>query len=122
MSIDEMQFGFVSGGGAIDTVCILRGMQEENHAKGRKLYMCFVDLDKVFDRVSRKVLEWAMRKTEIPIGLVRSMMSVHEIAMMRVREDYELSEEFEDEVGMLQGSLLSPFVFAVVVDVVTEFA
>ena len=36
--------------------------------------------------------------------------------------DSELSEEFEVRMGKHQGSLLSPFVFAVVVDVVTEFA
>ena len=36
--------------------------------------------------------------------------------------DSELSEEFEVRMGKHQGSVLSPFVFAVVVDVVTEFA
>ena len=40
----------------------------------------------------------------------------------RVREDSELSEEFEVRVVMHQVSVLSPFVFVVVVDVVTEFA
>ena len=34
----------------------------------------------------------------------------------------EVSEEFEVKVGMHQGSLLSPFNFAEVVDVITEFA
>ena len=28
------------------------------------MYMCFVDLDKAFDRVSMKVLAWATRKKE----------------------------------------------------------
>ena len=36
--------------------------------------------------------------------------------------DSELSEEFEVKMGMLQRSVLSPILFAVVVDVVTEFA
>ena len=36
--------------------------------------------------------------------------------------DSELSAEFEVKVGMHQGSILSPFLYAVMVDVVTEFA
>ena len=39
---------------------------------------------------------------------------------MRVRVDSELSEEFDVKVGMHQGSVLSPFLFVVEVDVVTE--
>ena len=48
------------------------------------------------------------------------MMRLNERAKIRV--DCELSEELEVKVGMNNGSLLSPFLFAVVVDVVTEFA
>ena len=53
---DEMQFGLMSERGTIDAVFILRRMQEEYHAKGEKLHMCFVDLEKAFARVPRKVL------------------------------------------------------------------
>ena len=37
--------------GTIDAVFILRGVQEEYPAKGKRLYMCFVDLVKAFDRL-----------------------------------------------------------------------
>ena len=59
---------------------------------------------------------------EIPEVLIRSVMSLYEGAKTRVRIDSELSEEFEVKVGIHQGSVLSPFIIAVVVDVVTEFA
>ena len=62
VSVDEMQFGFMPERGTIDAVFILRRMQETYHAKGKKLCMRFVDLEKAFDRVPRKVLEWALRK------------------------------------------------------------
>ena len=83
--------------------------------------MCFVDLEKTFDRVLRKVNKWELRKKGIPQDLVRSVMSLYEGAKTRVREDYELSEEFEVKVRMHQGSVLSPFQLAMVADVVTEF-
>ena len=48
--------------GPIDAVFILRRMHEEYHAKGKTLYVCFVDLR--IDRVLRKVLEWAVKKED----------------------------------------------------------
>ena len=120
MKVDEMQFGFMPGKGTIDAVFILRKLQEEYLDKEKKLYMCFVDLEKAFDRVPRKVLEWAMRKRGIPEAMVRAVMSLYEGAKTRVRVGLELSEEFEVKVGVHQGSVLLPLVFAIVVDVVTE--
>ena len=49
-------------------------------------------------------------------------MNQYDGAKTRVIVDLELSEEFDSKVGMYQGSVLSPFVFADVVDVVIEFA
>ena len=84
--------------------------------------MYFVDLEEVFDRVPRYVLEWALRKKGIPEIVVRSVMSLYEGAKTRDRMDSELSEEFEVKVGMHQGSVMSPFLSTLVEDVVTEFA
>ena len=73
-----------------------------------------------FDRVSGKVLEWTMRKKGIREVLVRSVMSLYEGAKARVRVDSELSERSKVKVGIHQGSVLSPYLFAVVVDVAIE--
>ena len=61
----------------LDAGFILRRMQEQYHAKGKKLYMSFVDLEKAFVRVQRKVLELVMGKKGIPELLVRSVMSLY---------------------------------------------
>ena len=62
--------------------------------------MCFVNKEKVFDRVPRKVLEWAMRKNGRAEVLVRSSMSLYEGAKTRVRVNSELSMDFEVRVGI----------------------
>ena len=86
------------------------------------MYICFVDLEKAFDRVPRKVEEWAMRNRGVPWPevMVTAVMSLYEGVKTRVIVGQELSDEFEVKVGVHQGSVLWPLVFAIVVDVVTE--
>ena len=78
IAINDMQLGFMPGRGAIDAVFVLITIQEEYLAKQNKLYLCFVDLKKAFDRVLRKVMQWAMRKKGIPEALVRAVISLYE--------------------------------------------
>ena len=56
----DMQFGFMPGRGKTDAIFIVRQIQEKYNAKGKLLYFSFVDLEKAFDRVLRKVLWWSM--------------------------------------------------------------
>ena len=50
--IVSVQLGFMPERGIIDGVFISR-MLEEHHAKGKKLYICLVDLEEAFDRVQQ---------------------------------------------------------------------
>ena len=42
--------------GNIDALFLVRRLQEEHRAKDKRMYMCFVDFEKAFDRVPRRVL------------------------------------------------------------------
>ena len=122
VSLNEMQFGFMPGKGTVDAIFIVRRMQEEYQKKDKKLYMCFVDVNKAFDRVPRKVMEWTMRKKGLSEVMVRAVVSLYDGAKTRVTVGSAYSEEFEVKVGVHQGSVLSPLLFAIVVDVITENA
>ena len=60
--LNKMQFGLEPGKGTKNARFIVRRMQEEYQKKDKKLHMCFVDMEKAFDRAPRKVMEWALRK------------------------------------------------------------
>ena len=79
-------------------------------------------MEKSFDRVPRKVMEWAMRKKGLSEVMVRAVMSLCDGAKTRVRVGSACSEEFEVKISIHQGSVLWPLLFAIVVDVLTENA
>ena len=56
VQIDSMQFGFMAGRGTTDANFIVRQLQEKYLAKNKELWMAFVDLEKAFDRMPRKVV------------------------------------------------------------------
>ena len=66
------------GKGTTQALFILRRIGEEFRGKEKKLCMCFVDLEKAFDRVPIKVVKWALRKKELPEVLVQVVMSLYE--------------------------------------------
>ena len=99
--VDDMQFGFfLPGKGTTDALFILRRMQEEFLGREKKLYMFFVDLEKAFDRVFRKVMEWALRKKSLPEMLVKAVRSSYVGSRTKVRVGSGLSEEFGVRVGV----------------------
>ena len=67
--------------------------------------MCFVDMEKAFDRVTTKVVEWLLHKKRI--RLVNDVMSPYEKANTRVRVGSGLSDAFTVKVGVHQGSVLT---------------
>ena len=63
-----------------------------------------------------------MRKKGLPEVMVRAVMTLYDGAKTRVRVGSAYSEEFEVKVDVRQRSVLSPLLFPIVVDVITENA
>ena len=102
--------------GTTDTIFVVRQLQEKYLAANKRLYMAFVDLEKAFDRVPRKVIWWALRKLGVEEWIVRLVQGMHANAQSRVHVGEGYSEEFEAKVGVHQGSVLSPLLFIIVLE------
>ena len=85
VDFNEAQFSFMSGKGAKDALFLVRRLQEEHQPKNKRIYTCFVDLEKAFDKVPRRVMEWTMSKKGSPEILVKAVMSLYEEPETKVR-------------------------------------
>ena len=120
VNIDDMQFGFMPGRGTSDAIFILRQLQEKCLAKNKNLYLAFVDLEKAFDRVPRRVIWWAMRKLGLEEWIVSLVQSMYKNTKSKVRVNSLFTDEFDVKVGVHQGSVLSPLLFIIVLEALSR--
>ena len=59
-----MQFSFMPVKKTTGALLVMRRTQKEHRLekKRKKLYMCFVGIEKAFDGIPRKKAEWTLRK------------------------------------------------------------
>ena len=77
--INDMQFGFMPGRGSTDAIFILRQLQEE-HLANRKFYFAFVDFEKAFNQVPRKVILESITPTLMNLELKLEFIRVQCLA------------------------------------------
>ena len=63
--IGEEQGGFREGRGFMDQVFILRMIEEKSRDTKKDVYMCFMDLEKAYDRVDRNKLWEVLNEYDI---------------------------------------------------------
>ena len=108
----DAQFGFKSNHSTIDAVFILKYLIDRQLMSKQKLYCAFVDLKKAFDSVSRLSLWYKMIKCGIDGKLLAIIQSMYEAVKLRVKCFNSLSDLYTCDVGLLQGEIMSPFLFS----------
>ncbi|KAK3510925.1 hypothetical protein QTP70_027101 [Hemibagrus guttatus] len=120
VEICEQQYGFMPRKSTTDAIFALRILMEKYRDGQRELHCVFVDLEKAYDRVPREELWYCMRKSGVAEKYVRVVQDMYERSRTVVRCAVGQTEEIKVEVGLHQGSALSPFLFAIVMDQLSE--
>ena len=111
--LDEIQGGFRPMRGCQDQIFCLRQAIEKLYEKNKDLYLCFIDLEKAFDRVPRQKLFEVLSEYGIRGRLLEAIKSIYVGSKAAVRIDGEMSEAFDVEEGVRQGCCLSPLLFII---------
>ena len=103
-----------------EEIHILRRLIERFKVTEKDLHMVFINLEKAYDRVPRDVLWWTLKKKAVPLKYVSIIRDVYEGVVINIRTCGGLTDEFPNTIGVHQGSTLSPFLFAIVMDEITK--
>ncbi|KAK3520456.1 hypothetical protein QTP70_024071 [Hemibagrus guttatus] len=114
--IQEEQCGFQPSRGTLDQLYTLHRVLEGSWEFAQPVHMCFVDLEKAFDRVPRGILWEVLWEYGVRGPLLRAVLSLYNRSRSLVRIASCKSDLFPVHVGLRQGCPLSPVLFIVFMD------
>ena len=121
VEISKQQYRFMPGKGTTDAIVCLKNVDGKIQGRSkRELHCVFVHLEKAYDRVPREDLWYCMRKLGIVEKYVRLVQDMYEESETLVRYAIRTTESFKVKVGLHQGSALSSYLFAVIMDRLTD--
>ncbi|TWW81646.1 R2DM Retrovirus-related Pol polyprotein from type II retrotransposable element, partial [Takifugu flavidus] len=114
--IEEEQCGFHPGRGTTDHLFTLAGVLEGSWEFAQPVHMCFVDLEKAYDRVPRSILWGVLQEYGVEGPLIRAIQSLYQRSRSVVWIAGCKSDSFPVRVGLRQGCPLSRVLFITFMD------
>ena len=110
------QAGFRSGRSCSQQIHILRRIIEAFGNYQLPLTVTFIDFKKAFDSINRSVMFAVLRHYGIPEVIVKAISVLYDNSKSAVMVDGTISESFLVTTGVLQGDVLAPFLFIMLID------
>ena len=119
-SVTKNQFGFMPGRSTMEAIFLVRQLMERYREQKKDLHMVFIDLEKAYDKIPRNVMWWALEKHKVPAKYITLIKDMYDNVVTSVRTSDVDTDDFPIKIGLHQGSALSPYLFALVMDEVTR--
>jgi hypothetical protein len=112
----DNQFGFKTKIGCPDAIYTLRKVVEYFVENDSTVNLCFLDMEKAFDKLNHFVLFMKLMERRIPVLLIKLLNCWYNTSSNYVRWEGENSEPYKLLSGVRQGGCLSPVLFIIYVD------
>ena len=114
--IEEEQCGVGPDRGTTDQLFTLARILEGAWEYAHPVYMCFVDLEKAYDRVPREILWGVLWEYGVRGALLRAIQSLYAQSKSCVQVHGNKSDLFPVGVSLRQGCTLSPILLVIFMD------
>jgi hypothetical protein len=116
INVTENQLGFMSGRSTMETIFLIRQLMERCREQKKDLHLIFIDMKKTYDKVPRNVMWWALQKHKVSSKYITLIKDMYDNIVISVRTSDRDTNDFSINIGLHQGSALSPNLFALVMD------
>jgi hypothetical protein len=84
------------------------------------MHMIFIDLENAYDKMSSNVMWWVLQKHKISSKYITLIKYMYDNIVTSAQTSDGDTNNFLINIGLHQGSNLSPYLFALVIDEVTR--
>ena len=110
--LSKNQCGFRADHSTTDQISAIRLLLENSWEHNIQQHICFIDLEKAFDRIPRAKMWSVLEEYDIKGNLLKAIKSTYKDQLSSVGG----GTTFEIENGVRQGSVLSPILFIIYMD------
>ncbi|GJV27347.1 integrator complex subunit 11 [Tanacetum coccineum] len=104
------------GRSSVEAIHLIRSLMEKYRERQRDLHFAFLDIEKAYDSVPRELIWKTLIEKGTPRRYIRVIKDMYDGVKTRVRTPIENTEFFPVEVGLHQGSAISPYLFAMILN------